>query len=114
MVGLPNNNLKRRVGRLATAAVIGLGAVGLGGCNNALEGGATGAAFGALAGMGLGALGGNMGKGAAAGAIWGGLWGGMLGDQNARRGGYGYYGDHSYYHCGEYRSYGSYHGGCDY
>jgi hypothetical protein len=59
---------------------------GVGGCNNALQGGASGAGLGALVGMGLGSLGGNMGKGAAAGALLGGLGGAILGDQNARSG----------------------------
>jgi hypothetical protein len=54
------------------------------GCNNALQGGASGAALGALAGLGLGALTGDMGKGAAAGAIIGGVGGALLGDQNRR------------------------------
>jgi len=61
--------------------------VGMTGCDNALQGGATGAALGALAGMGLGSLTGNMGAGAAAGAIIGGLGGGILGDQNRRNSG---------------------------
>jgi hypothetical protein len=68
-------------------AVAGLAAIlGLGGCNNALQGGASGAALGALFGMGFGSLSGDMGKGAAAGAMSGAILGGVLGDQNARRG----------------------------
>jgi hypothetical protein len=59
---------------------------GMGGCNNAMQGGASGAGMGALVGMGIGSLSGNMGKGAAAGAMLGALGGAILGDQNARSG----------------------------
>lgn len=55
------------------------------GCDNALQGGASGAALGALGGMGIGAMSGNMGEGAAIGAILGGLSGLFIGDQNDRR-----------------------------
>jgi len=74
--------------KVVTTLVLG-GSVILGasGCDNALQGGASGAALGALAGMGLGSLSGNMGAGAAAGAIVGGLGGAILGDQNRRHGG---------------------------
>ena len=82
----------------APAAALTLLALGLGGCNNALEGGLTGAAGGALVGMGLGSLSGNMGEGAAAGALLGGLGGALIGDQNRRRDEY-----HSYD-----RGYGNY------
>ena len=102
-----NRILSRRMLALGTlAAAMTAGSTG---CNNALEGGATGAAFGALAGMGLGALSGNMGEGAAAGAILGGLGGAIIGDQNQRHSrpvhygpGYPQHGGH--YH-GGYNSY---------
>ena len=54
------------------------------GCNNALQGGASGAALGALAGLGIGSLTGDMGKGAAIGAIGGAVGGALIGDQNRR------------------------------
>src|SRR5262245_59335525 len=83
-----NSNLRTAAVR-ATAAAVCLGALmTLNGCNNALQGGASGAGLGALAGMGLGSLSGNMGAGAAAGAILGGLGGAIIGDQNARSGTY--------------------------
>lgn len=71
--------------RLALAATLGLFTFGATGCDNALQGGASGAALGALAGMGIGALSGDMGKGAAIGAIGGAVGGAILGDQNRRR-----------------------------
>lgn len=70
-------------------ATLALGAVliwGVGGCNNAMQGGATGAGMGALVGMGIGSLSGNMGKGAVTGGLLGALGGAILGDQNARSG----------------------------
>ncbi len=80
-----------RLNRLAlTCAVATSMALGAGGCDNALQGGASGAALGALAGMGIGSLSGNMGKGAAAGAIIGGIGGLIIGDQNRRNSGSGY------------------------
>jgi hypothetical protein len=111
-----------KVGMNKTLAAIALGAslTTLGGCNDAISGGAAGAGLGALAGMGLGSLSGNMGKGAAAGAIIGGLGGAILGDQNARAGSrvdyYGGYGYRSYGYREGYRGgyYGGGYGGCDY
>jgi Glycine zipper len=81
--------LSKRGVRTVAVALGGVLLTGLSGCNDAMQGGASGAALGALAGMGLGSLSGNMGKGAAAGAIIGGLGGAILGDQNARRSGGG-------------------------
>lgn len=78
----PSRRGLMRVVALASALVA---AGSLTGCNNAIEGGATGAALGALVGMGLGSLTGDMGKGAAAGALGGAALGGILGDQNYRR-----------------------------
>ncbi len=77
------NTLSRRLSRTTLAATV-LSLAALTGCNNALQGGATGAGLGALVGMGLGSLSGDMGKGAAAGALLGGLGGAVLGDQNNR------------------------------
>jgi len=77
---------------LRGSALAGIAAavlLGLGGCDNAIQGFTSGAALGALAGMGLGSLSGDMGEGAAAGAIIGGLGGAVLGDQNYRRGSWG-------------------------
>ncbi len=68
-------------------ALVGLGACALtlGGCNNALSGGAVGAGVGALGGMAIGSLSGDMGKGAVIGAVAGGVGGAVIGDQNHRR-----------------------------
>jgi surface antigen len=71
--------------RWVAFSAVALTSLVLAGCNNALEGGATGGVFGALAGMGLGSLSGDMGKGAAAGAIIGAVGGAIIGDQNDRR-----------------------------
>lgn len=77
-----------RIAKLAASSVLGLAVVfGASGCENALQGGATGAGLGALAGMALGSLGGNMGKGAVVGAVGGAALGGILGDQNRRNSG---------------------------
>jgi hypothetical protein len=76
--------------RLALCGALVLATLSLSGCNNALEGGASGAALGGIAGFGLGSLSGDAGKGAAAGAIGGAILGGILGDQNNRRGSSGY------------------------
>lgn len=77
----------RKAGRLVAALAVGAAVLfGMSGCNNAIQGGATGAALGALGGFGLGALGGHAGVGAAGGAIIGGIGGAILGDQNARSG----------------------------
>jgi hypothetical protein len=74
-----------KAGRLGAAMLVAVGSVlGMSGCDNAVEGGASGAALGALVGLGLGSLTGDMGKGAAAGALVGGLGGAILGDQNRR------------------------------
>jgi len=68
-------------------ALVGLSGVALtvGGCNNAVQGGAIGAGAGALGGMAIGSLSGDMGKGAVVGAVVGGLGGAIIGDQNRRR-----------------------------
>ena len=68
-------------------SLVGLSALALsvGGCNNALSGGALGAGAGALGGMAIGSLSGDMGKGAVIGAVAGGLGGAIIGDQNRRR-----------------------------
>ncbi|MCL4220968.1 MAG: osmotically-inducible lipoprotein B [Phycisphaerales bacterium] len=68
-------------------ALVGLGAfaLALGGCNNAVSGGAIGAGAGALGGMAIGSLSGDMGKGAVIGAVAGGIGGAIIGDQNRRR-----------------------------
>lgn len=54
------------------------------GCDNAVQGGATGAGIGALSGLAIGSLSGNAGKGAVIGAVAGGVGGAVLGDQNRR------------------------------
>lgn len=72
--------------RVSLIGVTLAAAFGLTGCDNALQGGASGAGLGALAGMGIGSLSGNMGKGAVIGAIGGAVGGAILGDQNRRRG----------------------------
>lgn len=102
--------------RAGAVAVLGVMALGLGGCNNALEGGLSGAAGGALVGMGLGSLSGNMGEGAAAGALIGGLGGAIIGDQNRRRDDYrgydrggGYYYEQRGYYQPRYRGREHYH-----
>lgn len=68
-------------------ALIGLGGLSLsvGGCNNAVQGGAIGAGVGALGGMAIGSLSGDMGKGAVIGAVAGGVGGAVIGDQNRRK-----------------------------
>jgi hypothetical protein len=79
-------HVQKRGGQVAAVALGSALVVGAAGCNNAVEGGATGAGIGALAGMGLGSLTGKMGVGAAAGAIIGAVGGAVIGDQNARNG----------------------------
>lgn len=74
-----------RKSMLARGLALGGLVLALAGCNNALEGGASGAALGALGGMAIGSMSGDMGKGAAIGAVVGGLGGAVLGDQNERR-----------------------------
>ncbi len=74
----------RKLARTGLLAALALSAAPLAGCDNALQGGASGAALGALAGMGIGALTGDMGKGAVIGAIGGAVTGGLIGDQNRR------------------------------
>lgn len=69
--------------RLALIGLSGL-ALSVGGCNNAVEGGALGAGVGALGGMAIGSLTGDMGKGAVVGAVAGGIGGAIIGDQNRR------------------------------
>lgn len=59
-------------------------AILLAGCDNAVQGGATGAGLGALSGLAIGSLSGNAGKGAVIGAVAGGVGGAVLGDQNRR------------------------------
>lgn len=98
-VEIRSNRLGRAAAWFCALAFIVSGS----GCNNAIQGGATGAGLGALVGMGLGSLSGDMGKGAAAGALLGGLGGLVIGDQNARYSGGGWGGS-----CGS-RSWG---GGC--
>src|SRR6185295_9513271 len=81
-------NITRAPSRMRFAVISLLGTLfvcGASGCENALQGGATGAGLGALAGMALGSMGGNMGKGAVVGAVTGAALGGILGDQNRRR-----------------------------
>ncbi|MGP1345089.1 MAG: glycine zipper domain-containing protein [Phycisphaerales bacterium] len=80
-----NSNARARNARRAALIATAAAATTLLGCNNALEGGASGAGLGALAGLGIGSLSGNAGEGAAIGAISGALLGGIIGDQNQRR-----------------------------
>ncbi len=73
--------------RVRTGSVVALLAtvtLGLGGCNNALQGGMTGAGLGALGGMAVGSAFGHMGRGAAVGAALGAIGGAIQGDQNER------------------------------
>ncbi|MEK6702627.1 MAG: glycine zipper domain-containing protein [Planctomycetota bacterium] len=73
-----------RVRTLGLAAILSVTAMGLGGCNNALQGGLSGGLIGALGGMAVGSVGGHMGRGAAIGAAMGAIGGAVLGDQNDR------------------------------
>lgn len=70
--------------RLALIGLSGL-TLAVGGCNNAVQGGAIGAGVGALGGMAIGSLSGDMGKGAVIGAVAGGIGGAVIGDQNRRK-----------------------------
>jgi len=61
-----------------------MGALILGGCDNAGQGLFTGAALGAASGTALGSLSGDAGEGAIIGTIVGDLGGAIIGDQNER------------------------------
>jgi len=86
MFGRKSGNVSRsgQGSRGGLVAALVLGATALAGCDNALQGGASGAALGALAGLGIGSLTGDMGKGAVIGAIGGAVGGGLIGDRNRR------------------------------
>jgi hypothetical protein len=74
----------RRLARFALAASLCAVLPLVSGCDNAVQGGASGAGIGALSGLAIGSLSGNAGKGAVIGAVAGGLGGAVLGDQNRR------------------------------
>ena len=76
-----NTNRSRTLG---LAAILVTATMGLGGCNNALQGGLSGGFLGALGGMAVGSAGGHMGRGAAVGAALGAIGGAVIGDQNDR------------------------------
>jgi len=74
----------RRVARFAIVASLCAALPLVSGCDNAVQGGASGAGIGALSGLAIGSLSGNAGKGAVIGAVAGGVGGAVLGDQNRR------------------------------
>lgn len=84
----PNYSSTRSIASVFARAVLALATAlsvpHLSGCDNAVQGGASGAGIGALSGLAIGSLSGNAGKGAVIGAVAGGVGGAVLGDQNRR------------------------------
>lgn len=77
-------SVSQRFARSALVAALAFSLPLLNGCDNAVQGGASGAGIGALSGLAIGSLSGNAGKGAVIGAVAGGVGGAVLGDQNRR------------------------------
>lgn len=77
-------SISKHLARSVFVAALAFSLPLLSGCDNAVQGGASGAGIGALSGLAIGSLSGNAGKGAVIGAVAGGVGGAVLGDQNRR------------------------------